>query len=350
MSFIWPVALVSLLGLPWLVAGYLMLVRRNQAKRDALGSMSAVDTADAVGVAPGGRRPSGALRHLPYAMFGLALLALAIGAARPEVHVDIPQRSGTVMLVVDTSASMLADDLQPTRLGGAKDAATAFAEEQPSTIEIGVVSFGRGGFVVQQPTNVTNEVVAAIDRLAPEGATSLGAGIFTALDAIVDEELPVPVSDELDGGGDGTGETATEADLEDLDLGFYGSSTIVVFTDGEDTSGIDPLEVAALSSAAGVKVYAIGVGTEAGAIVEVGGVSQATALDEEILIAIAEATGGLYFGVADDAGAAEVFDNLDLQVEVEPEPTEVTAFAAGIAVVLLAGGAVLSMLWFGRVP
>ena len=103
MSFIWPAALASLLLLPFLVAAYLWLLREAAAKRASLGSMGVVTTSGSPGSAAGGpRRPAGPLRHLPYAMFGLALVALSIGAARPQVELELPRRTGTVVLVVAT--------------------------------------------------------------------------------------------------------------------------------------------------------------------------------------------------------------------------------------------------------
>ena len=343
MSFIWPAALLSLLAVPLLVAGYLLLLRNAAAEREALGSMGVVVSSRSTrsdSRPAGPRRPAGPLRHLPYAIFGLALVALAVGAARPQLDVELPKRSGTVVLAIDTSASMTATDVQPSRLEVAKQAAQGFVEAQPGSIDVGVVSFGRGGFVVQEPTEVTDDVSAAIERLAPEGATSLGAGVFTALDLIVEEPLPVPAH---------VGETPA-SNSAPADIGFYGSATVIVFTDGEDTSDLDTMAVAALASTAGVKVHTIGVGTTTGAVVEVEGVSRATALDEAILKAIADTTSAVYFGADADADLGAVYDQIDLNLEVEAGQTEVTALAGAVGVALLALGAVLSMVFFGRAP
>ena len=113
---------------------------------------------------------------------------LVIALARPQSVVSVPRVEGTVILAFDVSGSMAADDLEPTRMEAAKDAARTFVERQPTSILIGVVAFSDSGFSIQVPTSDQPQVLAAIDRLAPERGTSLGRGILTSLTTIAAAE------------------------------------------------------------------------------------------------------------------------------------------------------------------
>ena len=166
------------------------------------------------------------VRHVPAVFFLTALAAIVVACARPQMKVGLPHREGTVILAFDISNSMQATDLQPTRMDAAKAAAKEFIDEQPSTIKIGIVAFNNGALITQQPTNDKSQVTAAIDRLTPTGATSLGQGIFASLSAIAGKPLSLP-------------EDASPDDLANVDIGYYGSAAIVLLSDGENTSGPD---------------------------------------------------------------------------------------------------------------
>ena len=262
MSFLWPRALVLLLAVPLLVAGYVALVRRRAQRTAELAALGFTPTAAAK------RRRR--LRHIPFALLLAAVVLLLVALARPQMTIGLPYREGTVILAFDVSNSMRADDLQPTRMDAAKAAAHAFVDKQPSSIRIGIVAFSTGGLVTQEPTSVKADVQAAIDRLTPLGATSLGQGIFASLNAIAGKPLAVD-PDALANGTD------------NIDVGYYSSAAIVLLSDGENTATPDPLEVARLASVAGVKIYPIGIGSPDGAVIKIGGFSVATALDEQEL-------------------------------------------------------------------
>jgi Ca-activated chloride channel homolog len=275
-------------------------------------------------------------RHVPFALFALALALLGVGLARPTVSLALPDRTGTVILAFDVSNSMRAEDLEPTRIAAAKKAALTFVEQQPRTIRIGVVAFGDTAVTVLEPSNVKAKVVAAIKRLSVGGGTSLGQGLFASLRAIAGKPLTINESD-------------LDSDTGQVDIGFFGSSAIVLLSDGENTSRPDPLDIAEVSSTAGVPVHAIGIGTKQGAVIEVEGFNIATALDEELLKEIAHVTDGTYDHAADAAALAKVYDSIDLEFKATRKPREVTALFAAAGGLLLALGALLSMVWFGRV-
>jgi Ca-activated chloride channel family protein len=337
MSFIWPAMLVWLVAaVPALVAGYRRLAGSQARRTAALSPLGLVET--------GSGRPLGRRRHLPFAVFLLAVAVLLVGFARPEVAIGLPRAEGTVILTFDVSNSMLADDLSPTRIEAAQQAARRFVDLQPPAIQIGVVAFSDGGLVTQPPTDERAEVIAAIDRLSPQGGTSLSQGIFTSLNAVAGASISpaARTSDRL--------EQPELTDLDVLDIGYFGSSVIVLLSDGEDTTGLDPLAMSEVAANAGVRIFPIGVGSAEGAIVELDGFTVATRLDEATLEAIAADTGGSYFRAEDASELSEIYESIDLQLTVKAEKTEVTGLVAGLAVVLMVVGAVMSMAWFGRVP
>jgi len=327
MSFVWPGMLVLLLAVPLFVAAYVSLVRRRTERTRALAAQGFVPTAS-------GRRGRW-LRHVPFAFFFVAVVFLLVAFARPEVSFSLPHKEGTVILAFDVSNSMMATALQPTRLDAAKAAAHAFVDKQPSSIKIGVVAFSDGGLVTQAPTDVRPDVLAAIDRLSPQGATSLGQGIFTALNAIAGK----PINADLSNLG---------SDSSSVDIGYFSSAAIVLLSDGENTSAPDPLEVAKLASVAGVHIYPIGIGSPAGTVVKVNGFSEATALDEPTLQSIASVTNGVYFNAQDTAALNDIYKKLDLKLTSDGKKTEVTGLVTGIGAFLLVMGGALSLVWFGR--
>ncbi|MCU1502439.1 MAG: von Willebrand factor type [Ilumatobacteraceae bacterium] len=327
MSFVWPGMLVLLVVVPAAVAGYVALVRRRAARTAELAARGFVPNAAA-------RRLPRA-RHIPAVLFLVALVALVGAFARPLVRVGLPHREGTVILAFDVSNSMLATDLEPTRMDAAKAAAKVFVEQQPSSIKIGIVAFSNGALITQQPTNVRADTVAAIDRLTPAGATSLGEGIFTSLSAIAGKPLTLP-------------ENASPNDVADVDIGYYGSAAIVLLSDGENTSGPDAVAVAQLASTAGVHIYPIGIGSTEGTVLQIDGFSVATALDEQEMTDIATATDGTYYHAQDSATLAQIYRHIQLRSVTDRKETEVTALFAGVGTLLLVVGGVMSMAWFGR--
>lgn len=331
MTFAWPWMLLGLLLSPLFVLWYLRLARARAHRRAALAALGLV----ASGPAASGRR-----RALPPALFLVALVLLLAGLARPEAVVPDPKREGTVILAFDVSASMGAKDgadpALPSRIDAAKAAARTFVQRQPSTVRIGVVAFSGSGLVTQEPTADRAGVLAAISRLAPQGGTALAAGLQTALSAIIGR--PVLVS-----------APTNSVEPQGQDLGYHGSAAVILLSDGENTTGPDPMDVADLASTAGVRVYPIGIGRPEGTVLDLGGFQVATALDEPQLREIAARTDGRYFAAADGQALASVYDSIDLTWTVESEHIEVTGLVAAVAALLLLVGAGLSFAWFGRV-
>lgn len=329
MSFIWPSMLIFLLLAPLAIVAYVVMVGRREATVVALGTVRSANAPSS--------RPMRRRRHIPAALFLLAIVLLLAALARPTISVALPHQEGTVILAFDASNSMIADDLEPSRMVAAKQAASVFVGDQPSTIQIGVVAFSLGGLIVQQPTNVQADVLAAINRLAPEGGTSLAEGIFTSLRAIAGEPIVLD-------------EAALEGDFQNVDIGYFGSAVIVILSDGENTSEPSPLLMAQLAANAGVKVFPIGLGSADGATVEIDGFRVATSLNEALLEEIAGITGGTYSTATDAEELREIYDTIDLRLSIDGEDAEITSLVAALALVLFVIGGVLTMTWFGRLP
>lgn len=328
MTFVWPWMLLALAALPPIVLWYRRLRRARAARAAELAALGLV----ARGPAPGRRR------RVPAVLMLVAVGLLLAALARPEATIPQPRREGTVVLAVDVSGSMAATDLAPSRLAAAKTAAREFVARQPETVRIAVVAFGGTGVVAQEATSDRAAVLAAIDRLAPQGATALGAGLQAALGVIAGRPVLIGGTDAGSGGPEPVGP----------DLGYHGSSVVVVLTDGENTGEPDPLDVADVASAAGVKVYPVGLGRPEGAVVEIDGFQIATALDEEVLREIADRTDGRYVPAPDEAALAGLADAVDPAWTVAVERVEMTGLVAALAGLLLLAGAGLSLLWTGR--
>jgi Ca-activated chloride channel family protein len=329
MPFIWPLMLFSLLLAPLLVALYLRLLRRQRQAVLDLGPLDMVQNSSGGNI--------GLRRHIPPAIFFAGLILLLLALARPEMNIRLPRVEGTVILAFDVSSSMEADDLEPTRMEAAKAAARAFVENQPSTLRVGVVAFSGGGVVVQPPTGDQVALLSTIDRLSPQGGTSLGQGIFSSLNAIAGEPLAVE-----------------EASLEEMretgEIGYFPSALIVLLTDGENTASPDPLEVAQMAADAGVRIFPIGIGSPEGTVLEVDGFNILTQLNETTLQEIASLTNGSYFEAEDEESLQEIYRNIDLQLTVRAEKMEITAIVAGVSALLFLLGGALSLFWFGKVP
>ena len=273
---------------------------------------------------------------------GVTILVLSL--ARPQSVIGVPRMEGTVLLAFDVSGSMAATDVAPTRLEAAKTAALKFVEAQPSSVRIGVVVFSDSGLSTQVPTGDRIETVAAIQRLAPERGTSIGQGILASLAAIEADADP----NKTDYYSNASAPPAAEA--TPVPAGVYNPAIIVLLTDGENTTRLDPLEAAQAARDRGVRIHTIGVGSAAGTKLEVEGFMVHTQLDEAALKAIAMITDGTYHAAADEADLSEIYEDIGSRLVVRSEPFELTPVLAGLGFLLLLVGGVGSLRWFGRMP
>jgi len=321
----------SLLLVPLLVLMYIAMVRKRNRIAEQSGFTFAQDV----------NKQLGARMHIPVLFFFFGIIILLISLARPRATVSLPKYEGTVVLVFDVSGSMAADDVEPTRMEAAKSAAVTFVNNQPASVRVGVVAFSDGGISVQTPGTNRNATIATIERLVPRRGTSLGNGILVALNAIVVDAGDPPMID--------TRSLSTADDEVVTPQGWYPSAVIVLFSDGENNDNPDPLIVTNLTADLGVRVYTVGVGSAAGTIINVEGMSIHTQLNESMLKQIADSSGGRYYFADDKNELTRIYDDLEPALSIKPEEMELTSLFAGLGLLIFLIGGTLSFLWFGRV-
>ena len=345
-SFLWPQFLWLLLALPLLVLLYVWVQRRRKKLALRYASLSIVQ--QALGKGPGWRR------HLPPLLLLLALAALILASARPVAVVSLPSNQQTIILAMDVSASMRATDVEPNRLVAAQEAAKTFLKELPRDIKVGIVAFAGSAQVAQGPTLNREDLVSAIDRFQLQRATATGNAIVISLSTLFPKagiELQQLSLERMRGGVGRSLDQAPPKQDEFVPVppGSYTTGAIVMLTDGQRTTGVDPLDAAKMAADRGVKVYTVGVGTVDGEIIGFEGWSMRVRLDEETLKTIAQKTAAEYFYAGTAHDLKRVYQSLSSRLTLEKKETEVSAlFAlAGALLALLAGG--LSLWWFGRV-
>jgi Ca-activated chloride channel family protein len=269
-------------------------------------------------------------RGLWFTIAGLAVLSVAV--AGPSVTVPVTRSAGTVILAMDVSGSMAAPDVAPDRLAAAQQAALSFIKAQPDSVDIGVVAFEQGGLTTAVPSADHSAAATAISRLEVNGGTSLGSAIIASLTAITRKSVPV------------------RADSPIPDIGYWPSATIVMFSDGQDRDeGVSASLATAVAEKAGVHVDTVGVGTVAGTTIDVDGYHLFTALDEDTLRQIAQATGGTYHPASTVSQLNGIARTIDLRLTVTHERLPLAGALIALAIALLAAGALFTIASSGRV-
>ena len=350
MTFQWPELLWLLAAVPLLVAAYVALLRRK--KKSALAYANLTMVKEAMGARQRFRR------HVPPLLFLLALIAMIVAIARPAAVVTLPSQRETIVLALDVSGSMRATDVQPNRLVAAQAAARAFVADQPARARIGVVSFAATASVVQPPSQNREEIIAAIDRLQLQRGTAVGSGLLVSLklifpdvefdlrswnprgDSARDSRRGVPLDPARD---------PDKAAAKPVQPGSFTSAAIILLTDGQTTTGPDPIEAARMAADRGIRVYTVGIGTQAGEIIGAEGWSMRVRLDEETLKTIANLTRGEYYYAGTATDLKKVYEALNTRVALEKKETEITALVTAAAALLALAAGFLSVLWFNRI-
>ena len=268
---------------------------------------------------------SGWQRFLPWAALLTALAVGVLAFAQPAMTVRTPKERATIMLTLDTSASMAADDVSPTRLQAAQESARGFVKSLPPTLQVGLVTFDSNAQLDLAPTTDRAALLQAIDSMQLGGGTATGSGINLSLQAIAGVK---PGAD-----------------------GKKAPAAIVLMSDGAPTVGdgdLSPEESVAdattKAKAAHVPVTTIAFGTADGTVT-VGGETQAVPSDPAAMKAIAEATGGKSFTAESSSQLSSVYDEIGSSVGYDESTTEVTAWFAGAAFLLAALAAGFALRW-----
>jgi len=345
MQFLWPQFLWLLLALPLLVGLYVWLLRRKKKLAVRYASLSIVKEAMGKGTQ--------LRRHIPPVLFLLAMTALVLAAARPVAVVTLPSNQQTIILAMDVSGSMRATDVQPNRLVAAQNAAKAFIGELPRHVRVGIVAFAGSAQVAQLPTTNREDLVTAIDRFQLQRATATGNAIVISLatlfpDAGIDLESMQSGRDRMRGFSLDA-DRKPKKEFTPVAPGSYPSAAIIMLTDGQRTTGVDPLDAAKLAADRGVRVYTVGIGTVDGETIGFEGWSMRVRLDEETLKAIAQKTSAEYFYAGTAQDLKKVYEALSSKLTVEKKETEISALFAMVAAALALMSAVLSLVWFNRI-
>jgi Ca-activated chloride channel family protein len=262
-------------------------------------------------------------RHAAAGALLAALAAMAFAFARPAVDSREPLERATVMLAIDVSLSMQADDVSPSRIGAAQAAAKQFVNQLPDSFNVGLVAFAKSANVLVSPTKDRQAVVLAIDALQLAEATATGEAVFTCLEAIA----TVPAD------------------------GAQGPppARIVLLSDGFRTYGRTVDEAAQAAAAANVPVSTIAFGTDEG-VVDIGGQLQRVPVDRLSLAQLAEATKGNFYEAASENELKKVYEDMGSSIGYRVKPREVTYWYVGVALLLSLIAAGLSLLWSSRLP
>lgn len=277
-------------------------------------------------VAP--RRP-GWRRHLVAGSFLVALSVLVAAFAQPQMTVKVPRERSTIVLAIDTSLSMAAEDVAPNRLEAAQDAARQFVRQLPDRLNVGLVSFAGSAQLLVPPTQDHESVVAAIEGLQLDKSTAIGDAVRLSLDVV--------------------GNQARGTD------GARPDAAVVLISDGETTIGLPTADAIPLANEAGVAVSTIAYGTPDGEILvdeDGDGIGQQTRVpvNVEELRALAEGTGGTSYTAESARDLEQVYAELGSTIGFDEERSDVTYRFVGIGLVILLLASGLSLRWFSRLP
>jgi Ca-activated chloride channel family protein len=318
LTFMTPARLLLLIGVALFVAAYLVVQRRRTAYAVKFTNLALLDR-----VAP--RRP-GWRRHVPALLFVLSLATLIVGFAQPWVEQRVPKERATIILAVDTSISMQATDVAPTRIAAAKDAASSFVDLIPPKINVGLVAFNGSATVKVAPTTDHNALKNGIATLQLGERTAIGDAITASLDAV--KSMP----------NDGQDTPAP--------------ARIVLMSDGKSTSGgaVDAAVTAA--NDAGVPISTIAFGTDDGTVVlpEQSATPIPVPVDREALQQIATDAHGTFSNAYTADELDSVYQDIGSSIGYTTEQVDASAAFTGLGLAVLTLCGALSLLWFSRLP
>lgn len=366
MTFLWPRFLFLLGVIPFIIAIYIWMLRRRRRFAVRYSSLALVREA-----LP---HRSNWRRHIPFALFLLALASLVFALSRPYSVISIPTNQTTVILALDVSRSMCSTDISPNRLVAAENAALSFIQRQKASTQIGVIAFSGFGELVQAPTTDPELLQSAIESLMTGRRTAIGSGILKSLDAIAEIDPNVAPAQ--------YGQVSDLPPQAPVPKGAYVPDIIILLTDGVSNTGPDPLDAAQQAVDRGVRVYTIGFGTANGSGFPAcsyqylsnepndggfrggdpqfgggqyfgggggygggGGGGFRRGIDEETLKKIASMTGGTYYPAESASELQNVFKELPTYLITRHEISEVSFIYAGLGAFLVGLAIALSLLW-----
>ena len=351
MHFVWPEALWTLLVLPLLWAAYIWLLKLQRAQ--------ALQFSSLILLRPALQGHKAWRRHVPPLLLWLALACSLLALARPVARIVLPSDYMTLVMALDVSRSMLAQDVPPSRIEAAKDAAKSFIRELPSQVRVGIVSFAGSAQLAQQVTDQREDLLAAIDRFELQRGTATGSGLLLALSTLM-PDAGIQLESALYGasfGSPGTSPGArplgstgmpAKAKAPPVPVGSYSGGAILLLSDGRRTTGPDPMDAAKQAADLGVRVHTVAFGTLEGVIPGMEGYSFFARVDEETLQAVAKATGGEFFRAQNAQDLHSVYAKLSSRMALETRDTEISVLAGLAALLLIVSSLGLSLYWLRR--
>jgi Ca-activated chloride channel family protein len=316
MTFQAPWWLLALIGVAALVGLYVVLQLRRKAYAARFTNVSLLGS-----LVP--KRP-GWKRHLAFGIVALGIATLVVSLAQPSTEVRVPRERATVVMAVDVSLSMQAQDIEPTRFQAMQRAAKEFVDVLPERINLGLVSFAGTATTLVPPTTDREQVRGAIDNLDLAESTAIGEAVFTSLTAIENFQNSL----------ESTGEEAPPA-------------RIVLLSDGFNTVGRDETQAIDAAREAEIPVSTIAFGTDYGTL-DLEGETVPVPVDRASLEEVAEATGGSYSEAASAEELEQVYADLGSQIGYTTEPQDISPWFVRIGVGVLLIGTVLALLWTNR--
>ncbi len=353
MTFLAPLMLWSLLAAPILVGVYIYLLRRKRPTAVRYANVAMVKQALGHG--------TGIRRHLPPALFLLGAMFALTATARPAATITLLNERSLVVLAMDASVSMRAQDVVPDRVTAARAAAKAFLEGMPRTTHVAVVAFAGSAALIQSPTVDRDALNAAIDGFILQRATAIGSAILLSLETIFpgadfgQQDMPgyrrsrdAATTRQLDQPLPSV-PSAEATPMEIVQPGSYKQAVIILLTDGQATAGPHPIAAARMAADRGVRVFTVGLGTDEGVITGPSGQTMRVQFDEQSLKDIAGLTAGKFYHAGTANSLNEIYRELTTQLIAERERTEVSFAFAAMAALLIIGASTLSLLWSNRV-
>jgi Ca-activated chloride channel family protein len=300
-------------------------------------------------------------KTIPPLVLCLGLLLLCAALARPQTVLMTPLREATVMLVLDTSGSMRAKDLKPSRIEAAQQAARQFIQDKPSRLRVGLVTAAGTAALVQTPTEERDALLKALDYLPLQYGSALGTGILVSLEALlpgsgIDAQKIINEASDMGGGKKPANagqslDTQNKATKETEASASRGKNmAIVLMSDGQSNMGPDLLKMAELAAKHEVKVYTVGIGTAEGDVVHMQGRSMRVKLEDEALKKVSALTQGDYFRADSTEGLKNVYDKLGYKLRFEKRAmSEISAEFALLGMLLVLISVTRNFMRMGKI-
>ena len=323
-SFLWPLMLYSAILVPALGLGYAYVTKR-----------------------------------FPPIILSLGLAMLCVAMARPQAVLMAPLREATVMLALDTSGSMRAKDLKPSRIEAAQQAALKFIESKPARLRVGLVTVAGTAALAQAPTEEKDALRRALENLPLQYGSALGSGLLISLEALLPGsgiDAQKIINESADNGGprkpadSGKSLDAPKPKETEASASRGRNMAIVLMSDGQSNMGPELIKMAELAASYEVKVYTVGIGTPEGDVVQIQGRSMRVKLEDEALKKVANITQGAYYKADSTEGLAKIYDQLGYRLRFEKRAlSEITSYVALLGMVLILLACLRNFSRFGRI-